>query len=136
MICSLVVATGPILAAADGRVLSGRESVANPLHARFSTHPPVDADDIETRRPVRASRTGCKIHLGGLDELVLLAPVDGGGGARECAHGAKADLYEYEAAVVEHYQVDFTMAAAVVAFEHLQSSSLEVFANELLDGIT
>jgi hypothetical protein len=136
MIHSLVVGDRPILAAVDRRVCSGGEGIANPLYARVSARPAVDADDIEARRPVRASRTGCKIHLGGPDELVLFAPVDGAGGTRECASGAKADLDEHEAVLVEHYQVDFTMAATIVAFEQLQSSFLEVLAYELLDGIT
>jgi hypothetical protein len=99
-----------------------------------SARPAVDANDIETRHPVRAPRAGRKIHLGGPDEPVLLAPVNGGGGARECARGAKADLDEYQAVVVEHHQVDFTLAAAVVAFEQLESSFLEEPAYESLYG--
>jgi hypothetical protein len=36
--------------------------------------------------------------------------------------------------VVEHHQVDFTLAAAVVAFEQLESSFLEEPAYESLYG--
>jgi hypothetical protein len=134
MIHSPVVGDVPILAVVGKSVCSDCEGIANPLDGPGARRPAVNADDVETRRPGRASRTGCKIHLGGLYQFALLAPVDGRGGTRECARGAITNFDEHEAIVVEHHQIDFTVAAAVVAFERLQSPGFEVPANESLDS--
>jgi hypothetical protein len=132
MIHQLVIADPPILAAAGRRVCSGRERVGNPLDGAAPIRAAVDADDIETRRPGGASGAACDIHLGGFYQLLLLAPVDGGGGTRERAGRPEANLDEDEAVPVEHHEIDFTVAASIIAFEWLQAPFLEVAANELL----
>jgi hypothetical protein len=94
----------------------------------------VDAYHIETRRVGNESRSGHQEHLGGPDQLALLAPVDGQGGTRKCTGGSIPNLDEHQAIVIQHDQVDFAMAAAIIAFDRLQSPVLQVSTGKLLRG--
>ena len=75
-----------------------------------------------------------KEHLGRPDQLLLLAAINGGDGARESAVRAITDFDEYQAVLVKHNEVDFAKPAAVIAFDRYQSPVLQVSPRELLRG--
>ncbi len=131
-----VVEDWTILAVVARCVRSGTESVANPLDGLVSIRPGIHTDDIESCRVGSESPSACEKHFGGPRELVLLAPVDGQGGTRERSGGAITDLDEHQAIVIQHYEVDFANAAAVIALNGLQAFVLQVSTRKLLDRVS
>jgi hypothetical protein len=78
------------------------------------------------------SRPGCKEHFGSPDQFALLAPVDGQGSTRECSGGAITNLDEHQAIMIQHNEVDFAMAAAVIALNLFQPPVCQVSTRKLL----
>jgi hypothetical protein len=133
MIHPLVVEDASILAAVACCVCSGAESITNPLDGPASARPVIHTDDIESRNVGRESRARREEHFSGSYELVLLASVDGHGGIRERTGGTISNLDKHQAIVVEHYEVDFAVATAVISLHRLQSPVLQVSVCPLLD---
>ncbi len=93
----------------------------------------IDADDIESCHVGRECRAHSEKHLCGPDKLALLATVDSQSGTRERAGGTITNFDKYQAIVVQHHEIDFAVAATVVALNRLQSPVEEVSIRELLD---
>src|SRR4051812_31277585 len=97
----------------------GAEGRANPFHPHIAC-PRRDCHDVEACGITSQVASREQEMFGCGNDSTLFVPGDRGSGATKLAISAVADFDECKCAAIEHDEVDFAAAAAVVALDEFQ----------------
>ncbi len=112
------------------------ERVADPLDPRFVARHDVDADHVETHRPVRIAAVATEKQGGGARELALFSRINRGRRRPETVRLSIANFDEDQALAVLHHEVDLTQAAAEIAIDQSQLVGAQKLERERLGAAT
>jgi hypothetical protein len=91
----------------------------------------VKGNYVKSYRSIVTERVCAQIVAAGTAQAALLVHVDGGNGGGEMTEFAKPDFDENNGLTVQHDEVDFTMPAAEIPLEEVESVAQQVIECQL-----